>query len=67
MADDPELFREDVEEHAVGQRKPGRSAVLKVNRETGHVTTGMAPEQGEGLPLDLKVKWNHFPQTAWRR
>jgi hypothetical protein len=67
MADNPAPFREDVKEHAVGQREPRRSAVLKVNRKTGHVTTGMPPEQGEELALDLQVKRNHFPQTARRR
>jgi hypothetical protein len=66
MADDPALFREDVEEHAVGQLKPRRGAILKADPEIGHITAGMSPEQGEGLPVDLKMERNQFPQTARR-
>ena len=67
MAHDPALFREDVKEHAVSSRELRCSAVLEANVETGHVTTGVSPEQGQGLSLDPQMDRHHFPQTARRR
>src|SRR3954470_3961035 len=38
VADEPSLFRKDVEEDPIGQGESRRGAVLEVNLEVGHIT-----------------------------
>ena len=67
MADEPSLFRKDVEEDAIGQREPRRGAVLEVNLKGGYITAYMPPEESEDTPIDPEMEWDYSRQAAARR